>query len=324
MNIRSAINVVTATLAATLFAIACGPSARDGNQVGIDGNTNDDGGGGGGGADAKIEQCQKMDFLFVVDDSASMGEEQTSLSTAFPDFAGLLNDFRLRSGQPLDYRLAVTTTGRTVNYKIKPPFGNISIPMNEIGDNGAFRNTCGISRRWLERNDSDLTGKFACRAKVGTGGPTWEMPMITTMQALKERMMDGTNTGFLRSDALLAVVIVTDEDDCSRRDNNFTAASDSDGCAVMPAELVTFFDNVKGARNRWAAAIVAGPGPGTCESTYGKAFEATRLKEFITMANASTQVPSAVFSSICDGNMAASLGQALSTFETACENFTVE
>ena len=44
-------------------------------------------------------------------------------------------------------------------------------------------------------------------------------------------MTDGTNSGFLRPDALLAVVILTDEDDCSREDNNFTIQNDS--CQTM-------------------------------------------------------------------------------------------
>ena len=38
---------------------------------------------------------------------------------------------------------------------------------------------------------------------------------------------DGPNAGFLRPDALLGVVIMTDEDDCSRTDNNFQITDDS-------------------------------------------------------------------------------------------------
>jgi hypothetical protein len=319
-------------ITASLLAIAaCGPTSRAGDGKGTNGNGADanpaDPGGGPGDPTGQLEQCQKIDLVFVVDDSGSMSEEQTSLTTAFPKFAALLNEYRINNGQELDYRVAVTTTGRTVTTKTEfPPFPGLPpIPpqvMTEQGDNGAFRNTCEINRRWLERSDPSMADKFACRAKVGINGPSFEMPMLTTMMSLKERTADGTNAGFLRDDALLAVVMITDEDDCSRRDDNFDSADTN--CGVMPQELVAFFDNLKGARNRWAAAVVAGPGPGTCMSDFGNAAEASRLKEFVTQANTGSAVPGAVFSSICDGDMAASLGQALSTFQAACDNFTVE
>lgn len=302
-----------------LAAAGCGPAARSNGE--LDANANGDGNGNGDGAttDADSGPCRRMDFVFVVDDSGSMSQEQASLSSAFPQFATVLNDYRITTGQQLDYRVALTTTGRTVNWSITLP-GLGTIPMNETGDNGAFRNNCGVPRRWLERADPTMATALACRANVGTSGPSFEMPMLTTMMSLKERITDGTNAGFLRDDALLAIVIITDEDDCSRRDNNFSVTTDSDGCAVMPSELVTFLDTLKGGRGRWAAAVVAGPGPGTCTSSFGEAAEANRLKNFVSNANAGAS-QNVVFSSICDGNMAASLTAALDTFQSACESF---
>ncbi|HPH69258.1 MAG TPA: hypothetical protein PLF40_26070 [Kofleriaceae bacterium] len=298
-----------------LAAAGCGPSAR--NNGGVDA-ADPTGDGALPTVDADTGPCRRMDFVFVVDDSGSMGEEQTSLGNAFPQFAQVLNDYRISTGQSLDYRVAVTTTGRTLKWTISV-LGQ-TLPMNETGDNGAFRNTCGMTRRWLERTDPNMASTLTCRADVGVDGPTFEMPMLTTMMALKERIADGTNAGFLRDDALLAVVLITDEDDCSRRDNNFTVSNDHDGCAVVPSELATFLDTVKGGRGRWAAAVVAGPGPGECSSSFGKAGEAKRLKQFVTAANSGAQ-QNVVFSSICEGNMAASLTTALNKFQSACENF---
>jgi hypothetical protein len=297
------------------LAAACGPAARDGvnSDAGRDGD-------GGLVVDADTGPCRRMDLVFVVDNSASMGEEQSSLGSAFPQFAQVLNDYRITTGQPLDYRVALTTTGRTVNWTLKPPIGNVSFPNNETGDNGAFRNSCGVTRRWLERNDPNVASTLTCRANVGTNGPTFEMPILTTMMSLKDRIMDGTNAGFLRDDALLAIVIITDEDDCSRRDNNFTVSNDHDGCAVMPNEMVSFLDTLKGGRGRWAAAVVSGPGPGECSSSFGKAAEAKRLKDFVTQSNTGGH-QNVVFNSICEGNMAASLTKALDTFQSACTNF---
>ena len=57
------------------------------------------------------------------------------------------------------------------------------------------------------------------------------MPLYAAELALVDRVADGTNAGFRRDDALLAIVILTDEDDCSREDNNFTIQNDV--CSTM-------------------------------------------------------------------------------------------
>ena len=116
----------------------------------------------------------------------------------------VLDSFKTKSGAKLDYRVAVTTTGRDVKYSIEAPgFG--SLPMDEKGDDGAFKNTtsCGAAKRWVDKADSDRSTRFSCLAKVGTGGPSIEMPLESLKLALNERVADGTNAGFLRPDALL-------------------------------------------------------------------------------------------------------------------------
>ena len=298
---------------ALLLAGACGPAAR---QPAGDDTTSE--------PDAQVvaaRTCSKMDILFVVDDSASMDLEQTNLTQNFPTFAQVLNDYMVGPGQLLDYRVAVTTTGRTITTIVSG--GGISIPETETGDDGTFRNNCGPSRRWLERTDGNVVSDFECRAKVGTGGPSTEMPMLTSMLGLRERITDGTNAGFLRDDALLAIVYLTDEDDCSRTDDNIPISVSQDICAasaplVPPGDLVTFLDTLKGGRGRWATAVIAGPT--NCDSTFGSAHEARRLKEFVSQANMNAS-QNAVFSSICSGNLAGALTDALDTFTAACEGF---
>jgi hypothetical protein len=88
----------------------------------------------------------------------------------------------------------------------------------------------------------------------------------------------------------------------------------------MPTELVTLLDQVKGSRHHWSAAIVAGPGPGPCESDFGRAVEATRMKEFVTRSN-SSGVNNSVFTSICEASISNSLNSALEVFQTACNGF---
>jgi hypothetical protein len=292
--------------------------------------SDDDGNGGDGGGATTPEQCNRMDLVFVIDDSGSMGEEQDNLRANFPGFISVIDEYRTDSGEPLDYHIAVTTSGRDLDYTIDPPEVCVPgigcadpppLPSSENGDNGAFKQKCDMTRRWIERGDADVSGTFSCAAKVGTGGPSIEMPLYTTELALTDRVADGTNAGFLREDALLALVILSDEDDCSRTDNDFTIESDSchpEWPENVPIDHFTStLDTIKGDRGRWAAAVIAGPGPGSCHSDdFGDAINARRLQQFVT-----TTGTNAVFSSICQGDLSGALADALETFSAACEAF---
>jgi hypothetical protein len=319
----------TSTFSASVLALclaACGPGMRGDDGTGDDMPPGDDQPPGDDEPPPPPSaRCESMDIVFVVDDSGSMQEEQTNLATNFPQFAAVLDAYEVAPGQPLDYRVALTTTGRTITTTLSvPPLP--PIPLTEQGDNGAFRNTCGSPKRWIDRADGNLGATLACRANVGTSGPgAAEMPLYTPMLGLNERIVDGTNAGFLRDDALLAIVMITDEDDCSRTDDNITMGPADNICAPGPAghvgadDAIAFYDALKGDRGRWAAAVIAGPT--ACSSGFGDAAEATKLKQFVSSMNMGTPSQNGIFSSICDGNLATSLQAALDTFQAACESF---
>jgi hypothetical protein len=293
---------------AIAFLVACGPTTR-GNGVGDDDGSPDSGTGSGGSGVPR--QCDKMDIVFVVDDSGSMAEEQQNLATNFPMFANLLSTYTVNDGQPLDFRIGVTTTGRTLDYTIDLG-GGFTVPQHEDGDNGAFKNNCGSQQRWLEHTDPNAATTLACRAKVGTGGPSVEMPMLMSKWALSERAQDMTQAGFLRDDALLAIVMITDEDDSSTTANNFTMdASGTTPTNWNPTDEVAFLDQLKGDHTRWAAAVIAGDG--NCSSSFGMAADAKRLKAFVQLGG-----QQAVFASICDGDLTIGLKKALDQFQAAC------
>ncbi len=297
-------------LCALLFA--CGPDMRD------DGLGDDDGMGSGSGSGSSTDEprgCDKMDIVFVVDNSGSMEEEQANLAANFPMFASLLEAYTVNNGQPLDFRVALTTTGRDVNYQIDLGGGLGTFPQSEKGQNGEFYNNCNNSKRWLDRTDSTMPQTLACRANVGISGPSIEMPLLMSKWALAERAAD-TNTGFVREDALLAIVILTDEDDASTTQDNFTMnATGQSPTDWNPTDQVQFLDTLKGNRTRWAAGVIAGDG--NCSSSFGNAADGVRLKEFVNLANGngSTQ---AVFSSICNGDLTTGLKDALDVFQAAC------
>ena len=147
------------------------------------------------------------------------------------------------------------------------------------------------------------------------------MPLYATKLALDERVSDGTNAGFLRDDALLAIVILTDEDDCSREDDDVTLPFPGEPCTPAdlesPQRYVDFLDTLTGDRAKWAVAVIAGPT--ACSSEFGDAVEATRLKTFVDATG-----QNAVFSSICEGDLSIALIEAVETFDAACQDFPVD
>jgi len=295
------------TAAIIAACAACGPSAgRDHNgddDTTIDGNTNQPPG--------DAAECKKIDVLFVIDNSGSMGDEQTNLLANFPTFVSLL----AATG---DYRVAVTTTGRDYTWYQATPIGNIP-DSQDGGDNGKLLHpaACNMLHPWIDPSDPDPLAEFECVAHVGTSGPSEEMPLGAIADAFGPRMTDGTNTGFHRPDALLAVVVLTDENDCSYQ-QPVTLGFTESLCSSQMEPVATYkqlLDTYTGDPSRWAVAVIAGMGPGQCTSTFGMADEATRLKDFVNLIG-----PNAVMSSICDGDLSIGLMHALDTFASACGN----
>jgi len=285
-----------------------GAGGTGGNGNNGNGAGNGTGGGANGGTGGGGQGCTKMDILCVVDDSGSMEEEQTNLAANFPKFIDVLNAYMTTAGAGLDYHVGLTTTSLSDGAPPIPLPIPIPVPM---ADDGALRNqaSCGMTRPWIERTDNNPAMQFSCVAKVGTDGSGHEQPLGAAKLALIDRIADGKNAGFLRPDALLAVVILTDEDDQS---------DDASSNAIPVDQFISTFDSVKGDHAKWATAVIAGPGPGQCMSAFGSAEEATRLKDFVMKTG-----QQAIFSSICDGDLAKSLDEALHTFQAACDSFPI-
>lgn len=298
------------SIALCILAAACGPSRNPGGGDGDDDGGGVDAGPTGDGT-TNGRRCEKMDVLFVIDNSGSMGQEQMNLIDNFPQFISVLNN----SG--LDYRVAVTTTGRNYSYAMQLPIGG-TLPMSiDGGHNGEMLRpaACNMSRRWIEKADADPSATFSCVANVGIEGPSDEMPLSAMRDAFEERMTDGTNAGFRRNDALLGVVFLTDEEDCSYEQSVTFPFGQSlcDSMMEPVASYAQFLDTYTGHRSRWAIAAIAGPGPGSCSSTFGNAEEATRLKQLVQVTGTNARM-----SSICDGDLSIGLMQALAVFESAC------
>lgn len=291
---------------------ACGPTSGRNNNSGDDDVETDagnggGGGGGGGGGSVDAPGCSAMDLLFVIDNSGSMSQEQQNLIANFPMFIQVLD----ASG--LDYRVAVTTTARDYTYTM---FGTFQ--ESTEGESGEMikPGSCNMTKRWIDKSDPNPAQTFACAANVGTGGSSDEMPLGAVRDAFEDRMSDGTNMGFHRPDALLGVVILTDENDCSY-EQSVSLGFGEILCENQMEPTINyklFLDNYTGGASRWATAIIAGKGPGSCSSTFGDAEEATRLVNFKNQVGTN-----AVMSSICDGDLSPALMEALNLFHSACD-----
>ncbi len=230
---------------------------------------------------------QDVDVLFVIDDSGSMSEEQTNLANNFQSFIGGAATWQN------DFHIGVVTTDL------------------EAG-NGRLVTTGSNARFVTTANQA----QFAQNAKVGTNGSGDEKGLACAQAALSlpntagsgavanltacssdtdctapERCWDnycgGRNRGFLREDAALEVVIVSDEEDNSPSDLNF---------------YINFFKSIKGFYNEnlFHLHAIVGDVPNGCSSGNGDAAPGQR---YVAVANAT----GGAVVSVCDGNFASGL-----------------
>jgi hypothetical protein len=171
-----------------------------------------------------------VDILFVLDNWASTTEWQNKLYDQIPTFLNVLKASTL----PFDLHIAVVTTdmGAPGDLAGMPGFCTTS------GDDGAFqsspRGTCtdttlASGATFLTddgRGTTNFTGSIAdvlqCIFQVGSAGCGFGQPLAAAAHALgADNMVGGvptppaTNAGFLRPDAALAIVLLTNQDDCS-------------------------------------------------------------------------------------------------------------
>jgi hypothetical protein len=208
--------------------------------------------GGEGGGEGGDSGCKKVDLLFVIDNSGSMEDEQANLIASFP---GFIDAMRTTLDDTNGYNIGVTTSDLY--------FGDIGdftclqdgALVTRTNGNGASNRACGpyaSGKRFMTEAD-DLADTFACAAQVGISGEGNERPMATAQAAVSNGMVGpgGCNEGFLRDDALLVLVFITDEED----------DHEIDGCDQLPqdgspGEPEQWFDGIVAAKDGNEASIV--------------------------------------------------------------------
>jgi hypothetical protein len=179
-----------------------------------------------------------VDVLLVVDNSGSMAAEQAMLVEAFPLLVErLLTGMDPETGRLFgeivrDLHVGIVSTDMGV--------GGFSVTTCEhnplFGDDGILQHTphgegCQAAYpTFLEyqvdptanpdmAQIEELTRDFGCIAVLGTQGCGFEQQLEAAWKALVVNTVPGgKNAGFLRDDSILAVLFVTDEEDCSTAD----------------------------------------------------------------------------------------------------------
>jgi len=172
---------------------------------------------------------RNVDLLFLVDDSSSMRLSQDNLNRNFPVFMNTL----MNSPQGLpNIHVAVISSDMGAGD------GSVASCDSTSGKQGIFqytaRGTCAgtglnagatyISNVLGQQNyTGNLADVFTCIAALGEQGCGFEHQFAAITRALG---VDGLgaapaeNQGFLRSDAYLVIVLITNEDDCSAQLGN--------------------------------------------------------------------------------------------------------
>ncbi len=194
------------------------------------------------------EARAEVDILFVVDNSESMEAEQERLARRFDTFIDYMDEVETL----MDFHLGVITTDLS----------------DDNPDRGRLLGTPSV----LSRSTLDYVDKFKDRVQVGITGWGMEKGLEASLVALSEPMVSDANDGFMRDGAMLVLIYVSDENDCSDR-----GALPSEDYCYLPAyqddlvpvsEYVAAFRQIKGDTQLVMAFSIVGPMDTTyCEDT---------------------------------------------------------
>lgn len=279
----------------------------------------DDGGGEQG--------CKAIDFLFVIDNSGSMGDNQSNLVSSFP---GFIQKIQATVADVDSYHIMVVKTDEkwndcTVECSFFPglcQFGNIngcdgapSVCDNTLGagvnfpiGNDASNQYCNLTggQRFITPSEPFdlLANRFTCIAKVGTDGSGSERQIESLSAALNPAINGpgGCNSGFLRDDAVLVITIITDEEDSHSPGTpaawieHVVAQKGGDSSGIVVLGLINDTDAVS-------------PVCGT------ESQDPAKIREFVE------GFPNRILGSVCEANYAPFFDQAVDLIDTTCDEF---
>ncbi len=247
-------------LAACLLALAsasCG-GARDTDAGAGDSGPFD--------AGAPLPVATDLDLLFLIDTSGSLTSEQQALAAQLPWLFQILATGDLDGDRVADFRPFDTVHAGVITADMGT--GGFTVPTcanSSFGDDGILRTAsapaaplwCAASYpsfiEWRASDAPEAIARPLTCLSAGTRGCGFEQPLEAVLKALSPAAAnagtaanyasprflgntaghgDRAHAGFVRDDSLLAIVVFSDEDDCSARDpelfNRDSAAYNAD------------------------------------------------------------------------------------------------
>lgn len=269
----------------------------------IDGSDDGSGGEGEGGSGHSTnssdngtdnQSCRLVDVIIAVDGSSSMSEElQAMRQEVFPAFATRLASL----GKGLDnFRVAtLDACPNPANYHTRGRSDECHFSSGEP---------------WIDGSSAALNQEFACVGDIYlkdqncSGDNDDEQPASTAAASMEEPYLSGVNAGFLRDDALLVVVAITDEDE------------QPTGGASSAQQVFQRLVDKKGNVSRM---VFLGIGSvQQCSGVYGTAYKSTKLKAVTDLFIAAER---GVWWDLCDGHLEDGLDEAFQIIEQACDEF---
>jgi len=239
--------------------------------------------------------CRKIDFLFVIDNSGSMSDNQENLIS---NYQGFIDNIVGLTGYD-DFHIGVITTDAYQYNGL-----NCSVMGGLVVKTGGSNSSASIDGilscgpwnegNFMTKNEIDQIDGFSCAAKVGTDGSPSETPIDAFIANLGPFLgsENQCNNGFHRDDAKLIVVFITDEDDSSN-------------VSIFNAIQQTEFFKGK-LENIAMIGLVPFP-ESECSSSFG-----TKMKDFIL------SFPYSVIGDICDEDYSVFLEEAIDTIDQVC------
>ena len=211
--------------------------------------------------DVRLQYVDTVDLLFVIDDSGSMEEEQRSLEREIPRLVQVLASGDRDDDGVEDFRpvrsLQVGVVSTDLGAGVPSP-RTLGACVHGVGEGGVLRRTAagcsddddGVFSFLRGEDPTQFVSDVSCVTTLGTTGCGLEQPLEAALRAITPaeattwtapgytppRFLDpdtgaysmpgnalGANAGFVREESVLAVVLVTDEEDCSAADTSIFA-----------------------------------------------------------------------------------------------------
>lgn len=224
---------------------------------------------------------RKFDILVVVDNSGSMSYEQSNMAQRVGKMLSILRG--------LDYQIAVTTTDPS------------SSPVWADGKLIKIKNT---DKYWIDSTMDETTAQYNLgqtiqRTEVGS---PLEQGIYTTYRML-ERSIAGQNQGFLRPEAKLAVVLISDEDESANTNRN------------DPEKLISLVSSNWPNKTFAFHSIITKPGDTACLKGQG-ATEGHRYAKL-------SQLTGGIIGSVCETDYAAQVSGIATDIRNMLKNITL-